>query len=130
MAPEVVQAMAEASKHFVNIEELQRTVGKKLAELTHNEAAYVSCGAAAGVVLATIAVVVGNDPNASKRLPDTTGLKNEVIIQKSHRNGYDHAVRQVGVKIVEVGTETETKPEDFEKAINRELAALNASGSK
>ena len=80
MAPEVVQAMAEASKHFVNIEELQRTVGKKLAELTHNEAAYVSCGAAAGVVLATIAVVVGNDPNASKRLPDTTGLKNEVII--------------------------------------------------
>ena len=124
MAPEVLQAMTEASKHFVNLDELQRAVGAKLAELTRNESAYVSTGAAAGLVLATAALVAGNDPKAIGQLPDTTGLKNEVIIYKSHRNGYDHAVRQVGVKIVEVGTDTETKPEELEAAINENTAAI------
>lgn len=124
MAPEVLEAMREASKHFVNLEELQRAVGNQLAELTHNEAAYVSNGAAAGVALATIAVVVGTDRNASQQLPDTTGLKNEIIIHKSHRNGYDHAVRMVGVKVVEIGTMTETKPEELENAINENTAAI------
>ena len=124
MAPEVLQAMTEASKNFVNLDELQRAVGARLAELTHNEAAYVSTGAAAGLVLATAAIVAGDDPQAIQQLPDTTGLKNEVIIHKSHRNGYDFAVRQVGVKIVEIGTETETKPEDLERAINDNTAAI------
>lgn len=124
MAPEVVAAMAEAAKHFVNLEELQHAVGNKLAELTHNEAAYVSCGAAAGLAMATAAVVAGSDPKAINQLPDTTGLKNEVIIHKSHRNGYDHAVRQVGVKIVEIGTDSETKPEDLERALNDKTAAV------
>jgi uncharacterized pyridoxal phosphate-dependent enzyme len=124
MPPEVVEAMAEASKHFVNLEELQHAVGNKLAELTHNESAYVSTGAAAGLVLATAAVVAGSDPQAIQQLPDCTGLKNEVIIHKSHRNGYDHAVRQVGVKIVEIGTETDTKPKDLENAINDKTAAI------
>jgi D-glucosaminate-6-phosphate ammonia-lyase len=83
MPPEVVQAMVEASKHFVNLDDLQRAVGEKLAALTHNEAAYVSCGAAAGLALATAAVVAGSDPQAINQLPDTTGLKDEVIIHKS-----------------------------------------------
>ncbi len=124
MQPEVLQAMVEASKNFVNLEELQRAVGDKLAALTNNESAYVSTGAAAGLVLATAAVVAGTDPKAIQQLPDVSGLKDEVIIHKSHRNGYDHAVRQVGVKIVEIGTETETKPEDLEKAINAQTAAI------
>src|SRR4051812_19378354 len=124
MPPEVVQAMAEASKHFVNLDELQRAVSNKLAELTHNEAAYVSTGAAAGLVLVTAAIVAGNDPQKITQLPDTTGMKNEAIIHKSHRNGYDHAIRQVGVKFVEIGTDTETKPEDLEKAINEKTAAI------
>jgi D-glucosaminate-6-phosphate ammonia-lyase len=124
MPPEVMEAMAEASKHFVNLEELQRAVGEKLATLTHNEAAYVSSGAAAGVALATIAVVAGLDRNASKQLPDATGLKNEIIIHKSHRNGYDHAVRMVGVKVVEIGSETETKVEELEDANNDKTAAV------
>jgi L-seryl-tRNA(Ser) seleniumtransferase len=124
MPPEVTEAMVQASKHFVNLEDLQRAVGEKLAELTHNEAAYVSNGAAAGVALATAAVVAGSDPRAIHQLPDTTGLKNEVIIHKSHRNGYDHAVRQVGVKIVEIGTMTETQPQELEQAINDKTAAI------
>jgi L-seryl-tRNA(Ser) seleniumtransferase len=124
MPKEVVQAMVEASKNFVNLDDLQRAVGAKLAELTNNESAYVSTGAAAGLALATAALVAGDDPKAIEQLPDTTGLKNEVIIQKSHRNGYDHAVRQIGVKIVEVGTDTETTEADFERAINDKTAAI------
>lgn len=124
MPPEVVDAMREASRQFVNLEDLQRAVGNKLAELTHNEAAYISSGAAAGVALATAAVVAGADPQAIQQLPDVTGLKNEIIIHKSHRNGYDHAVRQIGVKIVEIGTDTATQPEELEAAINENTAAI------
>ena len=104
MPPEVVAAMVEASRTHVNIEDLQVAVGRRIAELTHNEAAFVATGAAAGLVLATAAIVAGSDPERIKRLPDTTGLKNEVVCHKMHRNGYDHAVRSVGVKMVEIGT--------------------------
>lgn len=124
MPPEVVEAMVEASKNFVNLEELQRRVGEELAKLTKNEAAYVSSGAAAGLALATAALVSRGDPAVIQRLPDTSGLKNEVIIHKSHRNGYDHAVRQVGVKIVEIGMATNTYPWELEAAINDKTAAI------
>lgn len=124
MPTEVVQAMAEASKHFIDLEELQIAVGNKLAELTKNEAAYVSSGAAAGVALATIAVVAGADAKARQQLPDTTGLKNEIIIHKMHRNGYDHAVRMVGAKFIEIGSEAGTTVEDFENAITDKTAAF------
>ncbi len=124
MPPEVVAAMADAAKHFVNLEELQRAVGERLAEMTHNEAAYVATGAAAGLVLATAACVAGTDPAAVAQLPDCTGLKNEVIIHKSHRNGYDHGVRQVGVKMVEIGMATHTAPWELEHAINDKTAAI------
>jgi L-seryl-tRNA(Ser) seleniumtransferase len=124
MPPEVVQAMADAAKHFVNLDELQRAVGERLAELTQNEAAYVSTGAAAGIVLATAACIAGTDPKAIQQLPDLTGLKNEVIIHKSHRNGYDHAVRQVGVKVVEIGYATHTAPWELEAAITDKTAAI------
>jgi L-seryl-tRNA(Ser) seleniumtransferase len=124
MPPEVVEAMVDASRHFVNLDELQRRVGERIAELTGNEAAYVSCGAAAGLVLATAACVAGGDPAAIARLLDTTGLKNEVIIHKSHRNGYDHAVRQVGVKVVEIGMALHTAPWELERAITPDTAAI------
>jgi L-seryl-tRNA(Ser) seleniumtransferase len=124
MHPDVVAAMADASKHFINLEDLQRAVGARLAELTHNEAAYVSTGAAAGLVLATAACVAGTDPAAVAQLPDCTGLKNEVIIHKSHRNGYDHAVRQVGVKVVEIGMALHTAPWELEHAITDKTAAI------
>jgi len=124
MPPEVIEAMIDASRHFVNLEDLQRRVGEKLAELTRNEAAFVCTGAAAGLVLATAACVAGNDPGAIARLPDTTGLKNEVIIHKSHRNGYDHAIRQVGVTVVEIGMATHTAGWELEAAINERTAAI------
>jgi L-seryl-tRNA(Ser) seleniumtransferase len=124
MPREVVAAMVEASQHFVPLDELQLRVGERLAAMTHNEAAYVSSGAAAGLVLATAACVAGANPQAIAQLPDVTGLKNEVIIHKAHRNGYDHAVRQVGVKVVEIGTAEATTTADLEAAINEKTAAI------
>ena len=124
MPPEVLEAMLDASRHFINLDELQLRVGEKLAELTHNEAAYVCTGAAAGLVLATAACIAGKDPVAINQLPNLTGLKDEVIIHKAHRNGYDHGVRQVGVKIVEIGTTERTEPWELEQAINEKTAAI------
>ncbi|HZO89430.1 MAG TPA: aminotransferase class V-fold PLP-dependent enzyme [Chthonomonadaceae bacterium] len=124
MPPEVVAAMAEASRSFVDLEELQRRVGERIAELTHNEAAYVCAGAAAGLVLATAACIAGTDPAAIRQLPDLTGLKDEVIIHRAHRNGYDHAVRQVGVRVVEIGYSTGTAHWELESALSARTAAI------
>lgn len=124
MPPEVLAAMNEAAQHWVDLNELQRRVGERIAELTHNEAAYVSSGAAAGLVLATAACITGNDAALAQRLPDLTGLKNEVIVHRTQRNGYDYAVRQTGVTVVEIGDGTQTTPADLEAAINPRTAAV------
>src|SRR5205809_473295 len=89
MPPEVVQAMAEASRHFVPLEELQQKVGDRIAELLQVPAAMVSCGAASAITVATAACIAGGDRGRLQKLPDTTGLRNEVVIQKSHRSGYE-----------------------------------------
>ena len=124
MPPEVLAAMAAAARHFVEIDELQRKVGAKIAEWTHNEAAYVSCGAAAGLVLSTAACIAGTDPSKRERLPHTGGMANEVIVHKHGRVGYDFAVRQAGAKLVEIGTEQGTSPQEMEEAINDRTAAI------
>ena len=82
MPPEVLQAMNEAAAAFIDLHELQRRVGDRLAEITHNEAAYVSCGAAAGLVLAAASCIAGSDPDLIRRFPDLTGMKNEIIVHK------------------------------------------------
>jgi L-seryl-tRNA(Ser) seleniumtransferase len=74
-----------------------------IAGVTGAEAGYVVTGAAAGLSLGVAACVAGMDVAAMDRLPDTTGLKNEVVVQRGHRNAYDHAIRAVGVRMVEVG---------------------------
>ncbi len=124
MPQEVLDAMAEASKNFVDLDELQQRIGERLAAMTHNEAAYVSTGAAAGLTLATAACIAGKDPAAIAQLPDLTGLKNEVIVHRVHRNGYDHAVRQVGVKLVEIGVNGHTFEWELENAFNENTAAM------
>lgn len=125
MAPEVAQAMADAAGTFVNIPDLQLAVGKRLAELTRNEAAYVSNGAAAGLALATAACVAGDDPALMARLPnDLRGMKNEVVVHRTQRNWYDIAVRQVGVTLVEIGHIMETAPWEIDAAINERTAAV------
>jgi len=100
----VVEAIESASRRYVNLGELQAAVGKKICALLGCEAALVTAGAASALMLATAACVAGKDKAKIARLPDTTGLKNEVILPKAHRNGYDHAIRNAGVRLVEVDT--------------------------
>jgi L-seryl-tRNA(Ser) seleniumtransferase len=129
MPPPVVEAMARAAEWCVRIEELQQRAGEIIAEITGAEAGYVTCGAAAGLMLATAACVAGLDIHKMERLPDTTGLKNEVVVQRPHRNSYDHAIRAVGVKLVEVGwlghpTPRPVQPWEIQAAINERTAAI------
>lgn len=130
MPPVVTEAMAQASRAFVNIDELQEKVGQRIAEWTHNEAAYISCGAAAGMVLSTAACITGLDPEKRARLPHTDEgygkprLPNEVIIHKRGRVGYAFAIQQAGGKLVEIGDEGGATPADLEAAINRNTVAI------
>jgi len=119
MPPEVVGAMDQASRSYVAIPELQEAVGKRIASLIGCEAALVTSGCAQSLTLATAACVCGTDPEKIHRVPDTSGMKNEVIFQRSHRFGYDHAIRNVGIKIIEVETRRE-----LESAINEKTALL------
>lgn len=103
MSEEVVAAMAEAAQACYDIAELQAAAGEVIAELTGAEAGYVTSGASAGLLLGVAACVTGLDPGAMNRLPDTRGMKNQVIMARSHRNFYDHAIRSVGIDLIEVG---------------------------
>ncbi len=103
LAPEVVEAMRQASTACVDMTELQARASEIIAEVTGAEAGYVTSGAAAGLLLGTAACVTGLDPGAMNRLPDTDGMKDQVVVARSHRNFYDHAVRTVGVELIDVG---------------------------
>lgn len=103
MRPEVSAAMVEASQHCVDIAELQAAASKQIAKATGAEAGYVASGASACLLLATAACMAGLDPGRMARLPDTRGMKNEVIMIRSQRNFYDHAIRAAGATIIEVG---------------------------
>jgi uncharacterized pyridoxal phosphate-dependent enzyme len=99
------EAAAQASREYVVLEELQEKIGKRLSALIGCEDAMVTTGAAAAICLGTCASLTGSDTKNVRQLPDLTGMKNEVIIQKVHRNGYDHAVRNTGARIVDVESE-------------------------
>ena len=122
--PAVMDAMNEASRYFVDLNELLKKSGEYVANLLGVEAAYITSGAAAGLTLSTAACITGTDPAKIRQLPDLQGLKNEVLIQKSHRNGYDHAVRQTGVTLIEFGLIKETYPWELKAAISERAAAI------
>ncbi len=103
MRSEVAKAMAEASQHCVDMTELQAKASEIIAGHTGAEAGLVTSGAAAGLLLGTAAAVTGLDPGRMNRLPDTAGMPNEVVVVRSQRNLYDHALRTVGVQLIEVG---------------------------
>ena len=119
MAPEVMAAINFASKQFVPLTELHDRIGERIATLVKAEAAMVSAGAASAMTLGTAGVLTGGDPKKVVDLPDLTGMKSEVIMQKAHRFGYEHAVRNCGVKIVEVETAAE-----LEAAITPQTAMM------
>jgi len=103
MRAEVAAAMAEASQHCIDIAELQAKASAAIAAATGAEAGYVASGAASCLLLGTAACVAGLEPSRMARLPDTAGMKDEVVVVRSQRNFYDHAVRAAGVRLVEVG---------------------------
>ena len=103
MAPEVAQAMVEASQYCVDMVELQARASVVIAEATGAEAGYVTSGAAAAVLLGLAAAMTGLDPDKMNRLPDTSGMKSEIVVPRSHRNFYDRAARSLGARVVEVG---------------------------
>jgi L-seryl-tRNA(Ser) seleniumtransferase len=119
MPSEVVDAITYASKQYVMLDELHDRVGERLARLLKCEAAMVTAGAASALTLGTAGVLTGEDNQKIVDLPNLAGMKSEVIIQKSHRFGYDHAVRNCGVKLVEVETR-----EDLERAITPQTAMM------
>lgn len=125
MPPEVVAAMAEASRHFVPLEELHLRVGARIAELTRNEAAVVTSGAAAGLTVATAACMTGTDEKLVRRIPSLDGVeKREVVIHRCQRNGFDMAIAQTGARLVEIGDVESTFAWQLEDAIGPRTACV------
>ena len=122
--PEVLKVMAEAARIMVNIDELNRKAGQEIARLTGAEAGFVCSGAAGGLLLQAAACIAGVDPVKMRRLPDTAGMKNEIIIQTMHRFPYDQAYRAAGAKLVEIGNFLFSHPWELEGAINENTAAV------
>jgi uncharacterized pyridoxal phosphate-dependent enzyme len=116
--PEVQAAQREASEHFVNMFELQHAASRRLAELTGAEAGMITSGAAGAMASATAACMAGTDPKYIWQLPDTTGLKHEVIMVGG-RSAFDNAIRLTGAKLVLVKT-----PEELANAINENTAMI------
>jgi L-seryl-tRNA(Ser) seleniumtransferase len=109
MPPEVVAAWSEASRHFVNLAELQNRVGERIAKAIGVEAALVTTGAAGSLQLATAAVVTRGDRKRVARLPDTAGMRNEVLVQRAHHSCYDNQLTNVGVRLIDVETAADVK---------------------
>ena len=125
MWPEVLDAMREASTQFVSIPELHRQVGEELAQLTHNEAAWVTAGCAAALALSLAACMTGIDPKRVSRLPCADGMKNEAIVHRCQRNPYDRAFLLPGAQIVEFGYPThQARSEQLEAVISEKSAAI------
>jgi L-seryl-tRNA(Ser) seleniumtransferase len=116
--PEVHEAQIEASKHFVNMVELQTAVGRRLAELTGAESGLITSGAAGAMAAATAACIAGNDAKNIWQLPDVSGLKHEVIMVGG-RSAFDSAIRLTGAKLVLVA-----KPEEIANAVNDKTAMI------
>ena len=119
MLPECREAMQQASQNFVHMDELMEAVGKRLAEITGAESAIVTCGCAAALAHSTAACVAGGNPERIARLPNLDGLKSEVIAPDYSRNTYDHAIRMLGVKFINVRDE-----QDMRTAISPKTAMV------
>ena len=123
MRPEVEAVMAMAGRHFVSIPELEVAAGKRIAKmlnLPEGYSAIVTSGAAAAMQSGLSGILTGDNAKFILQLPDLTGMKSEVIIQKSHRNPFDHQLRSTGVKLIEIETR-----EDLKKAVNAKTAMMH-----
>jgi len=124
MPAEVIEAMAAASRNFVAMEELQYAAGKAIADMVGAEAAYVTSGAQAALVLSIAACITGLDAAKMDQLPDTSTMKHDVIMARLYRNHYDHAVETAGGRIVEVGSADACSLAEIEAAITDQTVAI------
>ncbi len=127
MPPHVLAAMAEAGNSFVDMHDLQRTVSRRIAEVTHNEAALVCTGCSAGLFLSTLACMTGNDSAALLRLMSegpTALRRTEVVVHAAHRNPYDPALTLAGAQIVQVGNVWQTFDWELQGILSDRTAAV------
>lgn len=132
MREEAADAMRDASRAFVRISDLQQRASELVAEVTGADAGYVTSGASSGLSMAAAACLAGDDLETMARLPDTEGIPDEIVMPRTHRNGYDHALRLAGATIVDVGTNDyhlgtgseNVEPWEIETAITDETVAV------
>jgi uncharacterized pyridoxal phosphate-dependent enzyme len=125
LRPELEAVMAMAGRHFVSVPELEVAAGKRIAEmlkLPDGYTALVTSGAAAAIQSGLAGILTGNNETFIKQIPDLTGMKSEVIIQKSHRNPFDHQLRTTGIKLVVIETR-----EELQQAVNDRTAMMHFS---
>ncbi|WP_101296818.1 aminotransferase class V-fold PLP-dependent enzyme [Halegenticoccus soli] len=130
--PEAVEAMRDAAGAFARISDLQARAGELIRACTNAEAGYVASGAAAAMLLGAAACIARDDPGVMARLPDTEGVADEIVMPRTHRTGYDHALRTAGATIVDVGTNDRhlgtgsenVEPWEIEAAITDDTAAV------
>ena len=125
LRPELEAVMAQAGRHFVHIADLEVAAGNRIAEmlkLPDGYTALVTSGAAAAMQSGLAGILTGSNEQFIKQIPDLTGMKSEVIIQKAHRNPFDHQLRTTGIKLVVIETRDE-----FRQAVNEKTAMMHFS---
>jgi len=124
MAAETLEAMRQAAQYFVDLPELQNKIGDKIAEMTQNEAAYITNGASASIQLAVAVCITGGDMFIYSRLPDPSSVHNEIVVMRCQRNAYDAAIRPAGAKMVEIGDADETLEYELCGVLSEKTAAI------
>ncbi len=124
MPPAVIKAMEDASRWFVDMNELNAKAGEVIARLTGAEAGLVTSGSAGGMLLQAAACMTGDDPAKAHRLPETNGMKNEIILHRAHLVNYEHNYRAAGAKQVHIGNVSATHEWELESAFNENTAAV------
>ena len=124
-APEVKEAMERAEGAYIPLMELEEKAGAAIAKMVNVPAAYITSGAGSALTLATAACMAGDDDIKIQQLPDTTGMKNEILIQERHRYWYDRCLELAGAKLVTFGNAEGTTREDLEEAIGPNTAAVH-----
>ncbi|XVH33153.1 aminotransferase class V-fold PLP-dependent enzyme (plasmid) [Haloferacaceae archaeon DSL9] len=129
---EALEAMNRAAEAFVRISDLQAAASERIAAVTGAEAGYVTNGASSALALGAAACIAGDDLEIMANLPDTEGVPNKIVMPRTHRNGYDHALRAAGAEIVDVGANDyhlgtgseNAEPWEIEAAITEETVAV------
>ena len=127
---EIREAMERANEAFIPLSELEEKAGAAIAEMLGVPAAYVTSGAGSALTLGTAAFMAGDDDEKIEQLPDTTGIKNEVLIQKRQRYWYDRCLTLAGGKLVEFGSDEGTTEKDLEEAIGPNTAVVAFVGDE